>query len=95
MQPNFVFSFKIKLNYYIRTIPSLSDHLQPLEDTISKDFLLSPFGCKVKEIIRRLIALQLKLGGMEITNPTDVTNVEYENSIRLIKIFYQDDYKSR
>ena len=36
---NFVFSFKMKWNYYMRTIPNLSDHLKPLEDVISNDFV--------------------------------------------------------
>ena len=68
---NFVFSFKMKWNYYMRTIPNLSDHLQPLEDVISNDFVSSLFESKVKELVRRLIALPPKLGGMGITNPID------------------------
>ena len=47
---NFVFSFKMKWNYYMRTIPNLSDHLQPLEDVISNDFVPSLFGSKVKDL---------------------------------------------
>ena len=66
---NFVFSFKMKWNYYMRTIPHLSDHLQPLDDVISNDFVPSLFGSKVKDLVRRLIALP----------PND----GYENSIRL------------
>ena len=80
---NFVFSFKMKWNYYMRTIPNLSDHLQPLEDAISNDFVPSLFGSKVKDLVRRLIALPPKLGGMGITNPIEIANDEYENSIRL------------
>ena len=80
---NFVFSFKMKWNYYIRTIPNLSDHLQPLVDVISSDFVLSIFGSKVKNLVRRLIAHPPKLGGMGITNPIEIASNEYENSIRL------------
>ena len=80
---NFVFSFKMKWNYYLRTIPNLSDHLQPLEDVISNNFVPSLFGSKVKDLVRRLTALPPKLGGMGITNPIEITNDEYENSIRL------------
>ena len=67
----------------MRTIPNLSDHLQPLEDVISNDFLPSLFGSKVKDLVRKLIALPPKLGGMGITNPIEIANDEYENSIRL------------
>ena len=67
----------------MRTIPNLSDHLQPLEDVISNDFVPSLFGSKVKDLVRRLIALPPKLGGMGITNPIEIANDEYENSIRL------------
>ena len=80
---NFVFSFKMKWNYYMRTIPNLSDHLQPLENVISNDFVPSLFGSKVKDLVRTLIALPPKLGGMGITNPIEIANDEYENSIRL------------
>ena len=33
--PNFVFISKRKWNYYMRTVPNLSDHLQLLEDSVS------------------------------------------------------------
>ena len=64
---NFVFSFQIKWKYYMRTITNLSDHLQPLKDVISNDFVPSLFGSKVKVLVRRLIALPPKLGGMGVT----------------------------
>ena len=67
----------------MRTLPNLSDHLQPLEDVISNDFVPSLFGSKVKDLLRRLIALPPKLGGMGITNPIEIANNRYENSIRL------------
>ena len=78
----------------MRTIPNLSDHLQPLEDVISNDF-----GSKVKGLVRRLIALPPKLGGMGITNPIEIANNEYENSIRLTQnlikmIINQDKFGS-
>ena len=43
----------------------------------------SLFGSKVKDLVRILIALPPKLGGMGITNPIEIANDEYENSIRL------------
>ena len=92
---NFVFSFKMKWNYYMRTIPNLSDHLHPLEDVISNDFVPSLFGSKVKDLVRRLIALPPKLGGVGIANPIEIANDEYKNSIRCNTKSYQDDYKSR
>ena len=80
---NFVFSFKMKWNYYMRIIPNLSDHRQPFEDIISNDFVPSLFGSKVQDLVRRLIALPPKLGGTGITNPIEIANNEYKNSIRL------------
>ena len=70
----------------MRTIPNLSDHLQPLEDVISNDFVHSLFGSKVKDLVRKLIALPPKLEGMGITNPIEIVNNEYENSIRVTQI---------
>ena len=69
----------------MRTIPNLSDHLQPFEDTISNDFVPSLFGSRVKDVVGRLIALPSKLGGIGITNSIEIANDEYENSIRLNK----------
>ena len=67
----------------MRTIPNLEDYLQPLEDTIYNEFVPSLFGCKVNDVVRKLIALPPKLGGMGITNPKEIANKEYKNSIRL------------
>ena len=79
----------------MRTIPNLSDHLQPLEDVISKDFVPSLFGSKVKGLVRRLIALPPELGGMGTTNPIEIANDEYEYSTRstqnLTKIIINQD----
>ena len=50
---------------------------------ISNDFMPSLFGSKVKDLVRRLIALPPVLRGMGITNPIETANDEYENSIRL------------
>ena len=64
-------------------IPNLGDHLQPLVDVICYDFVPSLFGSKVKDLVKRLIALPPKLGCMGITNLIEIASDEYENSIRL------------
>ena len=80
---NFVFSMKQKWNHAMRTIPDLSQHLQPLENKIKTSFLPNLFSCQVNENLRDLIALPARMGGMGIINPVKVAGDEHRNSTRV------------
>ena len=67
----------------MRTIPKITQQLQPLEDSIRNDFIPSLFKRKVSDSIRDLVALPARLGGMGIINPTKVAECEYSNSRKL------------
>ena len=65
----------------MRTIPNLSNHLQPLEDAIRNCFLKTLFNgyiCSNSE--RLLFSLPAKFDGLGIFVPTERSKIEYENS---------------
>ena len=80
---NFTFSAKLKWNYVLRTIQGMERFLQPLEETIRNKFIPALIGYNVSNGLRKLISLPPRLGGMGITNPLDIANEEYENSLLL------------
>ena len=82
---NFIFSTKMRWNYVMRTIPNISQYLQPLEKSIRQDFIPSLLKCNVKQAIRDLIALPARFGGMGIINPVKTADEEYKNSTKLTK----------
>ena len=67
----------------MRTIPYISECLQPLEETIQNDLIPSLFKRNVSDSLRELLALPARLGGMGIINPTKVSDDEYRNSRKL------------
>ena len=72
--------FRQKLNYFIRTIPNISHLLQPIENIIWVEFITFLFEertCYDEE--RQLFFLQVKLGGMGITNITSISDIVYQN----------------
>ena len=58
-----------KWTYFLRTIPNISDLLQPLEDAIFHHFIPALVGKPVSDLERALFALPVRLGGLGICNP--------------------------
>ena len=80
---NFIYSMKQKWNFAMRTIPDISQHLQPLEKIIREEFIPKVISCPVNDYLRDMIALPVRMGGLGIINPVDVADMEYRNSTRL------------
>lgn len=82
--------------YLMRTIPGVSPLLQPLENAIKSVFVPSFVKSHtLGEDERSMLALPPRLGGMGITNPAMVADIENQNSISLTqslteKIITQD-----
>ena len=51
-----------------RSVQSLQEHLQPLEDVIHRDLLPSLTGRAVSDLERRLLSLPARHGGMSLCN---------------------------
>ena len=64
-----------------RTTPNISEHLQPLEDEINNNFLQNLFSIeKIDPTLQTLIYLPIKLGGLNIYNPTEIADTAYLSS---------------
>ena len=79
----FIQGVKHKWTYTMRTVEDISQLLQPLEDCIHQKFIPVLVGQNINENERELIALPPRLGGLGITNPVQISDMEYENSMKL------------
>lgn len=83
--------------YVARTIPSISDLFQPLEEAIRHCFLLTLTGRKgITDEERDLFALPCRFADLGIPNPTKVAGQQYINSQRvtatLTDLIIQQEY---
>ena len=68
----------------MRTIPNISNLLQPLEDAIRNLLLLELLnGYICNDLERKLFSLPAKFGGLGIFNPTERCIIEYSNSRKI------------
>ena len=80
----FTFGLKHKWNYILRTIPGITELLQPFEDCIRNEFMVGIFNghiCSDDE--RDLLALPPRMGGLGIINPAKMTEREHSNSLKV------------
>ena len=80
----FVHGLSSRWTYLSRTIPEVSDLFQPLEDAIHQVFIPSLTGrppCSKQ--IRDLLALPVRLGGLGLTNPTVISDDNFQASVKL------------
>ena len=72
----FVFGFRRKLTYFMRTIPDLNNLLVPIEESIRFIFIPALTGghhCSYLE--RELLSLPVRFGGLGITNFVNVSSL--------------------
>ena len=82
----FVFGFRSKLAYFMRTIPDLNNLLVPIEETIRFRFILAlTGGHHCSDLERKLLSLPVRFGGLGITNFVNVSCLEYDNSRKITK----------
>jgi hypothetical protein len=73
-----------KWTYISRTITNIDHLFSPLEEVIRKKFLTSLTGQNAfNDVIRELLALPVRLGGLGITNPAANTTVHYNASKKI------------
>ena len=71
----------------MRTISDINKHLQRVDEVILTEFIPAITGginCSILE--RQLISLPTKLGGLGIPIFSEITDIEFENSIKLQKV---------
>ena len=71
----FVHGLSNQSTHLSRTIPSISDLFQPLEDAIHQEFILSLTVCPTcSKLTRDLLALPVRLGGLGLVNPKETSD---------------------
>ena len=76
-----------RYTYYMRTIPNISQLLEPLEQVIRTKFLPALLeGRSVTDDERKLLSLPPRLGGMGIIIPTRISDREFELSKSATKL---------
>ena len=80
----FISGFKHKLTYCMRTIPDISNQLKQLDDIISTEFIPAVSGgITCSDLERKLISLPPKLGGLGLPLFSEISDIEYANSVML------------
>ena len=79
----------------MRTVPLLSELLQPLEDAIRMRLIPAILGKEVSDLERSLLSLPAKFAGLGMRNPVEECEKAYERSKALTKpltkVFVQQD----
>ena len=76
----FTFGFKSKFNYLMRTVSGISELLAPLDEAVD-NFIRSIFqGREFSSVERKLFSLPVKLGGLGVDIPSEICQIQYENS---------------
>ena len=77
-------SLSSKWSFIMRTIPSIGNLLQRLEDILQQNFISALTGKPApSDLERQLFALPARLGGIGVTNPTVQCDVEHCTSQQL------------
>ena len=67
-------------SYVQRTIPGIKDLFKPLEEAIKEKLIPAIVGRKVSDLERKIFTLPVRMGGMNILNPVETADAEYESS---------------
>ena len=78
----FTFGLRHRWTYFLRTLPDITDLLEPLERAISDVLIPSLLEHQVTETERDLLALPVRMGGLGLVNPVNQSRQEYEASIK-------------
>ena len=75
----YINGFQHKFTYFMRTIPNISSHLQPIKDFLANTFLPTLFGTMIRKTDRDLYSLP-GLGGLGISVLPEIAEDHYKNS---------------
>ncbi len=80
----FTFGVRSRWNYLSRTVPEIESSLQPLEDSIRREFLPALTGqAAFGDAVRNLLALPTRAGGLGISNPVLQATPQHQTSIKV------------
>ena len=79
----FVYGTSKRWSFVSRTTPDISGLFNPLEYHIKEEFIPAITGkLHIPDNIRRIFSLPAKMGGMGISNASETSDMEYNNSIK-------------
>ncbi|PFX22499.1 Receptor-type tyrosine-protein phosphatase F [Stylophora pistillata] len=76
----FTVGLRHRWTYFLRTLPDISDLLEPLENATANLLIPAIADHQINEEERNLLALSVRLGGLGIANPVELASQEYEVS---------------
>ena len=80
----FTHGLSCQWSYISRTVENISSMMQPLEEAIRDYFIPAITGQQhCSQDVRDLLALPCRLGGLNLTNPTHTSDVEFKSSCRI------------
>ena len=80
----FIHSEVHRFSYFLRTIPSMGDLLQPLDEAIENHFLPTIISDNnITKPERNLYSLPIRLGGLGIPILTDTAEQEFSTSVQI------------
>lgn len=85
----FSFGLRHRWTYFIRTLPNITDFLEPLEEAISRLLIPAITDHHINDEDRKLLALPVRLGGLGFTNPVESAPQEHQASLIITKPLVQ------
>ena len=80
----FVYGTVKRWNYVARTTPNISNELKLLEVYVTDTLIPNLVGKSfLSETTREIFSLPAKMGGLGLINISEMSNIEYENSIKM------------
>ena len=79
----FTFGLRHRWTYFLRTLPDITDLLEPLERAITEFLIPAITDHAITEAERELLALPVCMGGLGLIDPARASPKEYEASVRV------------
>ena len=79
----FTFGLRHRWTYFLRTLPDIECHLGPLERAIADSLIPALTGHTCTDTERNLLALPVRMGGLGLVNPMELSSPEYTASTKV------------
>ena len=79
----YVYGTSKKWNYVMRTTPNISRFLTSIEEALMLNFIPSITGQQINDLDRKVYTLPVRHGGMAIDDPNQISDREYNNSLKM------------
>ena len=84
-----------KWTYFLRTLPKISELLQPLESAILKEFIPAIAGKSISDLERDLFSLPVRMGGLGLCDPSSIADFEFDASVSITSPLIHDIIQQR